>query len=86
MRSNTGRRATGSGGPIMPPTLLNRLGFLCFIGGFISIFLSVVIFFAFRNLDDDYRQRLGIFVGLWAPTFFVLSSRFDRYSDKPPKF
>jgi len=29
-----------------------------------------------------HAERFGIFVGLWAPTFFILSSRFDRYADK----
>jgi hypothetical protein len=27
-------------------------------------------------------ERFGIFVGLWAPTFFILSNRFDRYAEK----
>ena len=67
----------------MPPKLLNQLGFLSFIAGFISIFLSLVVFFALRDLDEAFRQRLAIFVGLWAPTFFALSSRLDRYHDSP---
>ena len=29
-----------------------------------------------------HAERFGIFVGLWAPTFFILSNRFDRYADK----
>ena len=71
---------------MMTPTLWNKLGYFCFTCGFISIFLALVIFFALRNLDEAYRQRLGIFVGLWAPTFFALSSRSDRYSPTQLKF
>ncbi|MCX6871873.1 MAG: hypothetical protein NTY84_14820 [Verrucomicrobia bacterium] len=29
-----------------------------------------------------HGERFGIFVGLWAPTFFILSNRFDRFSEK----
>ena len=27
-----------------------------------------------------HGERFGIFVGLWAPTFMILSNRLDRYS------
>lgn len=70
----------------MSPKLLTQLGYLCFIGGFASIIMSLAIFFAFTHVDPAYGQRLGIFVGLWAPTFFALSNRFDRYSITPAKF
>lgn len=29
-----------------------------------------------------HAERFGIFVGSWAPTFFILSNRFDRYAEK----
>ena len=29
-----------------------------------------------------HAERFAIFVGLWAPIFFILSNRFDRYSEK----
>jgi len=70
----------------MSPKLLTQIGFVCFVCGFISIFLSLIIFFVIDNVDPAYKQRLGIFVGLWAPTFFALSSRFDRYSITPARF
>lgn len=28
-----------------------------------------------------HAERFGIFVGLWAPTFFALSSRLERTSE-----
>lgn len=34
----------------------------------------------FKDPDAAHGERFGIFVGLWAPTFFALSSRLDRYS------
>lgn len=40
-------------------------------------------------LDDTYTlasraygERFGIFVGLWAPTFFILSNRLERYAER----
>jgi hypothetical protein len=80
------RRSFDLKGLVMSPKLLTQMGFLCFICGFISIFLSLIIFFVIDNTDPAYTQRLGIFVGLWAPTFFALSSRFDRYSITPARF
>jgi hypothetical protein len=31
-----------------------------------------------------HAERFGIFVGLRAPTFFILSNRFDRYAETAP--
>jgi hypothetical protein len=49
----------------------------CFIAGFLSIVASIAIWFFFRNGDAAHAERFGIFVGLWAPTFFILSQRFS---------
>jgi hypothetical protein len=46
-----------------------------YIGGFASIALSYVTYFASRaKKGDDKAQsdRWGIFIGHWAPTFFAL--------------
>ena len=63
-------------------TLLSQI---CFICGFASIVGSIVIWVV--NSGDAaeakaHAERFGIFVGLWAPTFFILSNRFDRFSEK----
>ena len=55
--------------------------------GFGSIVASVLIWFLAGGSSDDplvraHAERFGLFVGLWAPTFFILSNRFDRYADK----
>lgn len=55
----------------------------------LSIVLSIWIWW-FMNGDapeeQAHAERFGIFIGLWAPTFLILSNRFDRYADKaqPP--
>ena len=52
------------------------LSSICFVGGAVSILGSIAIWFFLRTEDPAYAQRFGIFVGLWAPTFFILSGRF----------
>ena len=56
---------------------LHELGFkseYAYIGGFVSIVLSFLSYFASRAKGNDKAQsdRWGIFVGHWAPTFFAL--------------
>lgn len=53
---------------------------ICFAAGFLSILGSIAVWFMFKDPDAAHGERFGIFVGLWAPTFFALSSRLDRYS------
>ena len=60
---------------------------LCFILGFASIGGSIAIWVLQGGRAENFELRthgelFGIFVGLWAPTFFILSNRLDRYADK----
>jgi hypothetical protein len=48
---------------------------ICFYAGFVSILASIAIWFLNKNPDVAHGERFGIFVGLWAPTFFALSNR-----------
>ena len=67
----------------MKPAQLKLLSNLCFILGFASILGSSAVWFLTGGQAADTRahaERFGIFVGLWAPTFFILSNRFDRYA------
>ena len=65
---------------------LRLLADVCFIGGFLSILGSIFMWYITRgDMSVEslaHAERFGIFVGLWAPTFFILSSRFDRYEEK----
>jgi hypothetical protein len=59
----------------------------CFICGFASIAVSIAIWVLRGGNSGDAELRthaelFGIFVGLWAPTFFILSNRLDRYAEK----
>ena len=69
----------------MKPAQLKLLSQLCFVLGFASIIGSIAIWFLTGGQAIDtqaHGERFGIFVGLWAPTFFILSNRFDRFSEK----
>ena len=69
----------------MKSTQLKQISNLCFILGFASIIGSIVIWFLTGGTAPEtqsHAERFGIFVGLWAPTFFILSNRFDRYAEK----
>jgi hypothetical protein len=70
----------------MARNLVRFLSHLCFVSGFLSIIGS--IFTWVSNRGDGraealaHAERWGIFAGLWVPSFFALSARFDRYADK----
>ena len=55
------------------------LSMLFFVAGWLSILLSLALWFVITAADPAQGQRLAIFVGLWAPTLFILS---ERFSDK----
>ncbi len=62
----------------MTASQLRLLANACFVGGFGSIATSIAVWYLFKQPDAAHGERFGIFIGLWAPTFFVLSDRFAR--------
>jgi hypothetical protein len=58
--------------------MLKPLSSICFVLGFVSIIGSIAIWFLSKSPDAAHGERFGIFVGLWAPTFFILSQRFEQ--------
>ncbi len=54
------------------------LSTLCHFGGFASILVSILVWFFFKTSDPAHGERFGIFIGLWAPTFFILSDKYGR--------
>lgn len=64
----------------MSTSTLRALSTICFVAGFASVIASIAIWFFSKEPDLAHGERFGIFVGLWAPTFFALSSRLDRYA------
>jgi len=69
----------------MKANQLKLLGHACFVLGFASILGSIAIWYLTGGTTEGEKaaaERFGIFVGLWAPTFFILSNRFDRYEER----
>jgi hypothetical protein len=65
------------------PKVLRQTGDICFLAGFASIAGSILAWAMKKGDDTDaHAERFGIFVGLWAPTFFILSNRFERYAER----
>ena len=61
------------------------LGHVCFLGGFASIIGSFAIWYLKTNGVESaelkaHGERFGIFVGLWAPTFLILSHRLSHFA------
>ncbi len=52
-----------------------KLSLVLLILGFVSIIASIAIWYVAKEPDLAHGERFGIFVGLWAPTFFILSDR-----------
>lgn len=53
---------------------------ISFVAGFVSIVASIAFWFLFKEPDPAHGERFGIFIGLWAPTFFALSVRLNQYA------
>ncbi len=66
----------------MSAALIRVLGNVCFVSGFASVLASIGIWFLMKEPDAAHGERFGIFVGLWAPTFFALSGRLDQYAER----
>ena len=45
---------------------------------------SVVTWFTASRDNRAYGERFGIFIGLWVPSFFILSNRLSRKADELP--
>ena len=68
----------------MNSTQLKLTSTIYLVLGFLSIVGSIAIWYLTGGKSPDLQahgERFGIFVGLWAPTFMILSNRFDRYAE-----
>ena len=66
---------------------MKLLSNLCFVLGLASVLASIAIWYYAGGKDASFEARthgelFGIFVGLWAPTFLILSNRLARFADE----
>ena len=57
---------------------LHLLSDLSLVLGFVSILISIAAWFSRKSDDQAGAERSGIFIGLWVPSFFILSNRLSR--------
>lgn len=57
---------------------------ICLYLGFVSIVASIATWFTASRENRAYGERFGIFIGLWVPSFFILSNRLSRKADEIP--
>ena len=50
---------------------------LLYVLGFASVGASIAIWNSKKGKDVAHAERFGIFVGLWAPTFFAIGNGLD---------
>jgi len=56
---------------------MKNLSLICLVFGFASILGSIFIWYTAKGDTAEtlaHAERFGIFVGLWAPTFFGLAN------------
>jgi len=66
---------------------MKHLSNLCFVLGLASVLASIAIWYYAGGKDPSFESRthgelFGIFVGLWAPTFLILSNRLSRFAEE----
>ena len=53
-----------------------------YVLGFLSVIASIATWAQRKGAQDEaHAERFGIFVGLWAPTFFALGNAISRDDD-----
>lgn len=55
--------------------LLKGLSAACMVAGNVSMAASIALWAVGRVTRDSVKQNDGLFVGLWVPTFYILSDR-----------
>ncbi len=66
----------------LTPHNLLLLSDISLLLGFLSIAGSIFTWFSAKEGGDGHRERFGIFVGLWVPSFFILSNRLARKAEE----
>ena len=67
----------------LTPQNLMLLSDISLLLGFASIAGSIFTWFtAAKEASNGHRERSAIFVGLWVPSFFILSNRLARKAEE----
>ena len=61
---------------------LHLLSDISLVLGFASIIGSILVWFMHKDKEQAGGERFGIFIGLWVPSFFILSNRLARKAEE----
>ena len=70
----------------MDSQIVKRMGYLAVAGGVVSIVGSSLLYVLGKRQQSDSRHQTGIFVGLWAPTFFAIAELLDRIAEEDREY
>ena len=62
---------------------LKLLSDVSFVAGLFSIAASIATWLSTKDHDRAHAERFGIFIGLWVPSFLILSQRLERLAERP---
>jgi len=82
MNKNDLQKSIESAGTCCTKENLKNASDICLYLGFASIILSIITWFSAGREDRAYGERFGIFIGLWVPSFFILSNRLSRKAEE----
>ncbi len=84
MNKNDLQQSIESAGTCCTKENLKSASDICLYLGFASIILSIFTWFTASRQDPPHGERFGIFIGLWVPSFFILSNRLSRLAEEMP--
>jgi hypothetical protein len=62
---------------------LKLLSDVSLVAGLFSIAASIATWLSTKDHDRAHAERFGIFIGLWVPSFLILSQRLERLAERP---
>lgn len=70
----------------MDSRLIKQLSYVAFSAGIASVVGSGILYALGKNDRSPIKQNNGLFVGLWAPTFFAIAEMLDRLSIEDDRY
>lgn len=70
----------------MDSKLVKQLSYVAFTAGIASVVGSGLLYLAGKTDRSQTKQNNGLFVGLWAPTFFAIAEMLDRLSIEDDRY
>jgi hypothetical protein len=62
---------------------LKLLSHVSLVAGLFSIAASIATWHSTKDQYRAHAERFGIFIGLWVPSFLILSQRLARLAEGP---